>query len=153
MSNVFNGDFIDFLKQFNHHEVEYLLVGGYSVILYGYARTTGDMDVLVKRTPENYQRICKAFRDFGMPLFDMTEYNFLKNNDYDVFTFGRQPVAIDIMIKIKGAEFEELYRSVNVFQTDDISINVIRLDDLLKVKKESGRHKDLDDIQNLTKNK
>jgi len=153
MGNIFNDDFIDFLKQFNQHSVDYLLVGGYSVILHGYSRTTGDMDILVNRTPENYQKICQAFAAFGMPMFDLTEGNFLRNEEYDVFTFGRQPVAIDIMIKIKGATFKELYKDANVFITDGVPIKVIRLDDLLRIKKESGRHKDLDDIENLTKNK
>ena len=43
MGNIFNEDFQDFIKALNQTEVEYLLVGGYSVILHGYARTTGDL--------------------------------------------------------------------------------------------------------------
>jgi hypothetical protein len=38
-------DLLEFLRLLNSHEVEYLLVGGYAVIIYGYPRTTGDMDV------------------------------------------------------------------------------------------------------------
>ena len=79
MGNIFNEDFIDFLKALNQQQVEYILVGGYSVILYGYSRTTGDMDILVNKTKENYQRLLKAFHDFKMPVFDMTEDNFLHN--------------------------------------------------------------------------
>ena len=88
MANIFNDDFQDFLKSLNEYNVEYILVGGYSVILHGYSRTTGDMDIWVKKTKENYLKIGKAFRRFGMPLFDMTESNFLSNPAFDVFTFG-----------------------------------------------------------------
>lgn len=35
MANIFNDDFQDFLKSLNECEVEYILVGGYSVILHG----------------------------------------------------------------------------------------------------------------------
>ena len=43
MPNIFNEDFRDFINALNKHQVEYLLVGGYAVILNGYRRTTGDM--------------------------------------------------------------------------------------------------------------
>ena len=43
MGNVFHDELRDFIKALNHQQVEYILVGGYSVILHGYERTTGDM--------------------------------------------------------------------------------------------------------------
>lgn len=45
MGNIFNEDFQDFLKWLNQESVDYMLVGGYAVILHGYNRTTGDMDM------------------------------------------------------------------------------------------------------------
>jgi len=57
MGNIFNDDFRDFLKSLNNNKVNYILVGGYSVILHGYSRTTGDMDIWVERTKENYIKI------------------------------------------------------------------------------------------------
>lgn len=44
MADLFNPDFQDFLRALAHQQVRYVLVGGYSVILHGYARTTGDME-------------------------------------------------------------------------------------------------------------
>ena len=43
MGNIFHEDFEDFIVALNNNEVEYMVVGGYSVILYGYSRTTGDL--------------------------------------------------------------------------------------------------------------
>ena len=85
MGNIFNEDFRDFIKALNQNEVKYILVGGYSVILHGYPRTTGDMDVWVERTPINYTCLSKAFSAFGMPMFDMNETNFLTHPNWDVF--------------------------------------------------------------------
>ena len=150
MGNIFNEDFIDFLKALNQQQVEYILVGGYSVILYGYSRTTGDMDILVNKTKENYQRLQKAFHDFKMPVFEMTEDNFLHNPHLDVFTFGRQPVAIDIMTSIKGATFDELYLKAIQIDVDDMLVKTIHVNDLILVKKASGRYKDLDDLENIS---
>ena len=47
MASIFNEDFRDFIQALNEAEVAYLLVGGYSVILHGYSRTTGDLDDLL----------------------------------------------------------------------------------------------------------
>ena len=57
MGNIFNSDFRDFIAALNNNQVRYILVGGYSVILHGYSRTTGDMDLWVERTKENYLKI------------------------------------------------------------------------------------------------
>ena len=53
MSNIFNNDFQEFLSAFEDCKVEYVLVGGYSVIIHGYNRTTGDMDLFVNPTEVN----------------------------------------------------------------------------------------------------
>jgi len=134
MGNIFNGDFVDFLKQLNNHEVEYVLVGGYSVILHGYSRTTGDMDILVNKTAVNYKKLERAFYAFGMPVFDMTENNFLNNPEVNVFTFGRQPVAIDIMTEIKGGSFKEIFDEAVDFELEELHIRTININKLVQVK-------------------
>ena len=149
MSNIFNEDFRDFLTALNEADVNYILVGGFSVILHGYSRTTGDMDIWVDRTPENYQKIKSAFLQFGMPVFDMTVDNFLYHKIWDVFTFGIPPSAIDLMLKVKGLDFGSTYKNATIFIDDELAIRVIHKDDLIKAKKAAGRPKDLDDLENL----
>lgn len=149
MANIFNSDFRDFLQALNDQEVRYLLVGGYSVILHGYPRTTGDMDLWVERTAENYHRITAAFAQFGMPVFDMTQENFLAHPVWDVFTFGNPPVAIDIMSKLSGLEFSEAYLKSVIFEDDNLSIRTIHKNDLIDAEKASGRPKDINDLENL----
>jgi hypothetical protein len=149
MGNIFNDDFRDFLKALNNQNVRYMLVGGFSVILHGYSRTTGDMDIWVERTSENYLHLKNAFEEFGMPVFDMTEQNFLHHPAWDVFTFGRPPVAIDIMVKVKGLDFDQSYQNSVVFEDDDLFIRTIHKDNLITAKKSAGRNKDLDDLENI----
>ena len=149
MSNIFNVDFQDFLKAFNNNEVDYILLGGYAVILHGYSRTTGDMDLFVRRTKKNYEKIVAAFREFGMPVFDMTEENFLNNDDVDVFSFGVPPVSIDIMTSARVLKFEEVYKNSTVHQIDNLEIRVVHINDLIRQKKAVNRPKDINDIQHL----
>jgi predicted nucleotidyltransferase len=152
MNNIFNDDFQDFLKAFNNHSVKYLLVGGYSVILHGYPRTTGDMDLWVEKSVENYNNIVNAFEEFGMPTFDMSKNNFLSNSNLDVFTFGRSPVAIDILTNVKGLNFEEAFANKLINEIDNnLFVNLIHYNDLIIAKKAAGRARDLNDIENLRK--
>lgn len=149
MGNIFNEDFREFIACLNNSEVKYLLVGGYSVVLHGYSRTTGDLDIWVERTSENYHRICDAFDSFGMSVFDMTESNFLEHPTWDVFTFGVPPVAIDILVKLSGISFNEMFSRAVYFEDDGLKIRVIHLNDLLQAKRIAARPKDLDDLENL----
>jgi hypothetical protein len=73
MGNIFNPDFQEFLLALNKNEVNYVLVGGYSVIYHGFPRTTGDIDIFVEVSKNNYDKLTQAFEQFQMPLFYMTE--------------------------------------------------------------------------------
>ena len=149
MGNIFKEDFREFIDALNINDVRYILVGGYSVILHGHSRTTGDMDIWVDRTLENYKKIKSAFLQFGMPVFDMTQERFLNDSLIDVFTFGRPPVAIDIMMSVLGLDFNECFEKAIYFEDDDLQIRTIHINDLIDAKKAAGRPKDLDDLENL----
>ena len=110
--NLFNDDFKDFINALNTFEVKYILIGGYSVILHGYSRTTGALDIWVNKTEVNYRKMEKAFNLFGIPADAIGINRFLNHNDYDVFSFGRSPVSIDIVTEIQGVEFEEAYKAI-----------------------------------------
>jgi hypothetical protein len=151
VGNILNDDFEEFIQCFNKAKVEYIVVGGYATIIHGYNRTTGDLDIWVHQSEENYRRIVKAFELFSMPLFDMTEEKFMNNQEIDVFTFGRPPVCIDIMTKVKGLDFDDVFLNAESREIEEELIaKVIHLNDLIKAKKASNRPKDQDDIEHLT---
>jgi Nucleotidyltransferase of unknown function (DUF6036) len=150
MANIFNDDFRDFIQALNNNEVDYILIGGYAVIVHGYPRTTGDMDVWVHKTKRNYQKLVRAFLEFGMPVFDMTEKNFLHNPNMDVFTFGVPPVSIDLMTQPKGLNFEDAFAKAILRELEGMQIRVIHINDRLEQKKTSNRPKDQDDIEHLS---
>ena len=150
MGNIFNPDFREFLLALNKNAVRYVVVGGYSVIYHGFPRTTGDLDIFVDISKNNYNSLVKAFEDFQMPLFDMTENSFLCQSNINVYTFGRPPVCIEILKEISGFKFEEIYRNSIQVMFEDIPMRIIHLEDLIRNKKISGRAKDLNDLENLS---
>ena len=149
MGNIFNQDFQEFILALNQAEVKYVLVGGYSVIFYGFPRTTGDLDIFVEVSESNYLKLKKAFKIFGLSLFDMTENNFLNNKNMNVFSFGRSPVSIEILKEISGLSFQDVYKDAVQAEIEEIPLKIIHLNHLKINKKQSGRSKDLNDLENL----
>ncbi|MHA8050310.1 hypothetical protein V7S79_04275 [Aquirufa sp. ROCK-SH2] len=133
----------------NNNKVNYVLVGGYSVIYHGFPRTIGDLDIFVEVSKTNYENLVRAFEEFQMPIFDMTEDSFLKQSHINVYTFGRPPICIEILKEISGFTFEEI--NLNALETvfEEIPMKIIHLNDLRRNKKISGRAKDLNDLENL----
>jgi predicted nucleotidyltransferase len=146
--NLFNDDFIDFIDSLNRHHVEYVLVGGYAVIIRGYSRTTGDIDLWVNRSPENYTKLIAAIVQFGLPEHAIPIEQFL-SDEFDVFSFGRPPYSIEIMTAVKGLDFSETHLSATQEEIDGITVRVIHINQLKLAKKASGRNKDLNDLENL----
>lgn len=149
MGKIFNQDFQDFILALNKANVKYVLVGGYSVIFHGFPRTTGDLDIFVEVSKSNYINLKKAFKIFGLSLFDMTDDNFLNNKNMNVFSFGRSPVSIEILKEITGLTFSEVFEKAIETEIENIPLKVIHLNHLKINKKQSGRNKDLNDLENL----
>lgn len=147
--NIFNKDFHDFITALNQSNVDYILVGGYSVILHGYNRTTGDLDIWVRKTEANFKNLLKSFAVFGLPLDAFSLPEFMNDQEQDVFTFGRPPVAIDIITKIKGLDFNETFKNSEILEVSGVSVRLISLQELILAKKAAARYKDLDDLDHL----
>ncbi|MFT5386364.1 MAG: hypothetical protein ACI8VT_001314 [Saprospiraceae bacterium] len=149
MNNIFNIDFQEFIISLNQQKVKYILVGGYSVILRGYSRTTGDMDIWIEPSEENFLSLKKAFYNFGMSMHGLTLKKFLDTVHYDVFTYGRPPVCIEILTKVKGLTFPKAYKNAEWIEFEDFKVYVLSKNDLIEAKKATNRPKDLDDLEHL----
>ena len=146
MGNIFNDDFKEFVELLNKHLVEYILIGGYSVILHGYPRSTGDMDIWVSKTTENYINLQQTFADFGMPIMALNDF---LNAENEVFSYGRPPLGIDILTNCKGLEFKETHKEASLIDVGGLKVNLISYHHLIQAKKAAGRYKDLNDLDHL----
>ena len=140
-------DFKEFLKLFNAHHVEYLLVGGYAVGLHGYPRATIDLDAWVRATPANATRVVAALVEFGFDTAALKPDLFL--NPDSIVRFGVPPFRIEVMTSIDGVKFDPCYARALRVNVDGVVVPVISLEDLKINKRAAGRHKDLNDLENL----
>ena len=140
-------DFKEFLRLLGSNAIEYLLIGGYAVNIYGYVRTTNDLDVWVNVTPENAAKIDRALRQFGFAGTTLTPDLFLAPNN--IVRMGLPPVRIEILTSVSGVEFEACYAEKEMIRMEDLVVPVISLAHLRQNKAASGRTKDLADLENL----
>ena len=142
-------DFKELLQLLNSKKIEYLVVGGYAVALYGYPRATGDMDIWVAISKINAHKIVEALKEFGFDVPELKEELFLEKENN--IRMGIPPLRIEILTSIDGVEFTECYSNKEIVIIDDVEINFISLEDLKKNKRASGRYQDLADLENLEK--
>ena len=69
-------DFKEFVALLNDHGVEYLVVGGYAMALHGRPRHTGDLDIWIRRSPENSGRLMVAPSEFGFGGVGLSQQDF-----------------------------------------------------------------------------
>ncbi len=143
-------DFRDFISLLKKYEVEYMIVGGYAVSIYSQPRSTQDIDVWIKSTKENAEKVLKVIDEFGFGYLGITLIDL--TDEYTVVQLGNPPIRIDLMSSIDGVEFAKAYKNKSLFSYFDITgVSYISLEDLIKNKKSSGRNKDFNDINWLEK--
>lgn len=144
---MFTQDFKEFIELLIKNKAEYLIVGGYAVGVHGHPRYTGDLDIWLNPTVENSQKILKSVNEFGFSSFKLTKDDFTKPGN--VIQLGYPPLRIDLLTEIDGVKFEECYANRKEVILEEMKVNFIGYNDLLKNKKETGRPRDIDDIDNL----
>ena len=141
---MLNPDFRDMLSALCDEKVEFLLVGAYALAVHGCPRATGDMDLWIRPTPENAQRVWRALERFGASRSRLKQEDLMVPEN--VFQIGVPPRRIDILTSIDGVAFDEAWCERKEFEIEGRRLSVIGREQLLKNKRASGRPKDLADI-------
>lgn len=96
-------DFRELLELLNKNDVEYLVVGGYTEIMYGYPRLTVDIDIWVNPTRENSIKVRKTIEEFGFSFENFSHLDFSINDN--VIQIGRPPYRVGIFNLYRGHGF------------------------------------------------
>jgi len=142
-----NPHFRDLLNLLNGLNAEYLIVGGYAVMLYSEPRHTKDLDIWVNANPENAQRVFHALAEFGAPLAGVKAGDFEKPDL--IYQLGMPPSRIDVLTSIMGVQFADAWARRKEALFGGVRAPFIGLEDLLRNKRSVGRKTDLADIERL----
>lgn len=142
-----NTDWKEFLESFVSNEVEYLVVGAVAVALHGHPRLTGDLDVWIRPTLENAQRVRSALDAFGMSDLDASPGDFI--HPETVIQIGFPPRRIDVLTFCSGLEFEAAWQNRAILELDGVQVSVLGLEDLITNKRTTGRLQDIADVSKI----
>lgn len=143
------------------NRIEYLVVGGVAVNVYGYSRFTGDVDILLSLEEKNLKKMEKIMAFSGytqrlpVELKDLANKqkvrNWLKTKGMTAYTFvSEKQLKLDIDILVgKSMDFKKFYKRRTIVDTWGMKLPMISFEDLIAMKKEAGREKDLLDLKEL----
>lgn len=152
----------EIFRAFQEQKVKYVLVGGIAVNLLGAMRSTVDLDILVDMSDENLRKIVAILIGQGYEpkqpvdptkIADKkTRESWVKEKHMRAFNFYREDELKEVDIVLESpVSFEEAQKSAVAVKIDDLKLPVISVDNLIKMKKKTGRAIDNLDIEELTK--
>lgn len=138
-------------RAFNRNQVQYIMIGGFAVNMHGYTRSTKDVDVWLKDTPDNRKRLRQSLQLLGYGDFEAIETMVFLPGWTTLYLGG---VELDLMTAVKGLEtigFESCYQLAAQADLDGVMVPFLHINHLIRAKAATGRLQDLADIEQLKK--
>ena len=156
-------EYFELFNKLAQHKVRYLICGGLAVNIYGIPRMTADIDILLDFTEENLERFETAIKIIKyqsmLPIAIKTfvsakarqkminEKNLIA---YSYFNTFANYMNLDVLIDVPLI-FEEMWNSREIRKIEDLQVNLVSVEDLIKLKQYANRKQDNDDIILLSK--
>jgi hypothetical protein len=143
------------LRTLLEHRVEFVVIGGIAGRLLGSPTVTNDLDICYARNDENHVRLAAALVALNARLRGVDEEvpfqldaKTIANGDS--FTFVTDAGSLDVLGTPSGTNgFDDLVRTATAVDLDGVSVSVCDIEDLLRMKRASGRAKDLIEVEVL----
>ena len=137
------------------HGVDYVIVGGLAVQTHGHVRTTVDVDVYPRPDPGNLVRLADALNSLEAevlnPGAEGSRIDAATLPRATLWQFATRHGGIDVVHDAPGAPpYDQLRRRALEVRLGDLTLAVAGRDDLISMKRASGRPVDLDDLAALT---
>lgn len=140
-------DWREFLELLNSRGVDYVIVGAQSLAFHGRPRHTGDLDILVRPTPDNARLLLALLKDFGFEQSGFEETDFLQPEQ--IIQLGRVPSRIDLLTTLSGVSTNKAFASKIAAALDGIPVFILGKEALIRNKRAVGRPQDLADVAAL----
>ncbi len=130
---------------FKKYDVQYLFIGKFGAILYGYPGTTQDIDIFPFKERANCERLVIALKELGFDLNEELKEAILAGKDFIQIRGG--PFPIDIVFAPDGIKsFEDARKRSQIIEEMFFCASI---DDIIESKKASGRQRDKEELPRL----
>ncbi|HVE64872.1 MAG TPA: hypothetical protein VNB94_13865 [Mycobacteriales bacterium] len=135
--------------------VVFVLIGGLAARQHGSTTVTNDLDICYERSPENAERLAASLRQMRARLRGADEdvpfildAQTIRNGDS--FTFTTEYGSVDILATPSGTSgYPDLVAGAVAMDFGGYVVDVVALDDLIRMKRAAGRAKDRVEVEIL----
>lgn len=150
----------EIIKEFQGQKVKYVIVGGIAFNLLGGERSTHDMDILVDMSDANLAKVVCVLKSKGyrvkQPVDPMgiadkeTRMDWICNKNMKAFNFYKEDELKEIDIIIDSpVQYKDAQKDMRLIKFGNLTIPVISIKRLIKMKKDTGRPADQLDVKML----
>src|ERR1044071_820794 len=140
--------FKEALEVLARHRVDFVVVGGVAAVLGGAPISTFDLDIVHDCSPTNVARLLSALTELDARYRDLTgrilrpEVRALEGERHHLLMTRCGP--LDVLGRIGlGRRYQDLIADSSMRPLGEITVCVLGLEALIRVKAEAGRDKDL----------
>ena len=143
------------VDELQKRRIAFAVAGGFAVALHGAVRGTVDVDIVVKLTKKDFQRIEEALKALGLAprlpitaseVFEFRE-EYMQRRNLLAWSFSNPANPSEIVDVVITRDLARM-KTVKV-RAGGREIPVLGLADLIGMKRESGRPQDIEDIRAL----
>ncbi len=156
-------EYINLFKKLHEQKVKYLICGGLAVNIYGIPRMTADIDLLVAFETDNIRKFEQVIEELEFAsvvpiqlnsLLDEAERaNMIEEKNLIAYSYYNKRanfMNLDVLIDVP-ISFEGMWDVREERNIEDFKINIVSLDDLIRLKKYANRTQDQQDVLMLNK--
>src|SRR3990167_6843919 len=125
------------LKLLKEHNVDFIVIGATAFPVHGYARATLDIDIFIRPERSNAEKALQALKEFGYDVTDVEIEDLIQKK----LLIRQYAVETDIHPFVKGITFDQVWKNKVKAKFGDTFVYFASLNDLIKMKKASGREK------------
>jgi len=143
-------ELLNLVKGLNAAGVEYALCGGLAVVVYGYARMTKDIDVLVRR--EDLERARSVARDCGFTVDSgLIPFGVGTEKEHEIYrvlkVLGPDILTLDFVLV--APIYDDVWEGRETVEWEGSRMQIVSLEGLAKMKRLAGRTQDMADLEQL----
>ncbi len=140
-------NYIQFIKTLTHHRVEFIIVGGVCAVLHGAPVTTYDLDIVHLRAPDNIDRLIMALNELDAVYRGRGDQRLKPQASHLAgdghFLLNTHAGPLDVLSTIgQGHSYQDLLPRTMLVTIESYTLHILKLADLIAIKRESIRDKD-----------
>lgn len=148
------------VKRFNEAEVEYVVIGGMAVMLYGSSMVTQDVDFCAPLDPVNVARIIRSMEGLNARHFSRPDLPPITEQPERLTNAQNPPIKnlylrtnlgkVDILGELPGVgSYDEISKSAVEVNARGVRVRALDIDTLISSKRFAGRVRDMQAISEL----